>query len=84
MQLTTSPAIAAKRLLCAALLLLSSVCQSFSVGFVVHWLGGSFAKLGFSQGLCGFANVPPKALANISFVLKSPLMLLSLCRNLLI
>ena len=34
-------------------------------------------------GLCGFANVPPKALANISFVLKSLLMLLSLCRNLL-
>jgi hypothetical protein len=29
----------------------------------VRWLGGSFAKLGFSVGLCGFANVPPKALA---------------------
>jgi len=26
-------------------------------------LGGSFAKLGFSVGLCGFANVPPNALA---------------------
>jgi hypothetical protein len=39
--------------------------------FVVRWLGGSFAKLGFSLGLCGFANVPPNALANISFVLKS-------------
>jgi len=25
----------------------------------VRWLGGSFAKLGFSVGLCGFANVPP-------------------------
>jgi len=31
----------------------------------VRWLGGSFAKLGFSVGLCGFANVPPKALAII-------------------
>jgi len=29
----------------------------------VRWLGGSFAKLGFSVGLCGFANVPPNALA---------------------
>jgi len=29
----------------------------------VRWLGGSFAKLGFSVGLCGFANVPPIALA---------------------
>ena len=28
----------------------------------VRWLGGSFAKLGFSEGLCGFANVPPNAL----------------------
>ena len=44
-QLTTSPAIAAKRLLCAALLFYMSVCQSFSVGFLVCWLGGSFAKL---------------------------------------
>jgi hypothetical protein len=52
----------AKPLLCAALLVLSSVCQSFSVCFVVRWLGGSFAKLGFSVGLCGFANVPPNAL----------------------
>jgi len=26
----------------------------------VRWLGGSFAKLGFSVGWCGFANVPPK------------------------
>jgi hypothetical protein len=25
------------------------------------WLGGSFAKLGFSLGLCGFANVPSNA-----------------------
>jgi hypothetical protein len=32
-------------------------------------LGGSFAKLGFSLGLCGFANVPPNALAIfLSFV----------------
>ena len=30
--------------------------------FAVRWLGGSFAKLGFSVGLCGFANVPPNAL----------------------
>ena len=34
------------------------------VSVLVRWLGGSFAKLGFSVGLCGFANVPPKALAN--------------------
>jgi hypothetical protein len=40
----------------------------------VRWLGGSFAKLGFSVGLCGLANVPPFALANISFVLKIHLM----------
>jgi hypothetical protein len=33
------------------------------VSFLVRWLGGSFAKLGFSVGLCGFANVPPNALA---------------------
>jgi len=31
----------------------------------VQWLGGSFAKLGFGLGLCGFANVPPKALEYI-------------------
>ena len=35
----------------------------------VRWLGGSFAKLGFSFGLCGFANVPPNALAYVlSFI----------------
>jgi len=28
--------------------------------FVVRWLGGSFAKLGFSLGLCGFGNVLAK------------------------
>ena len=28
----------------------------------VRGLGGSFAKLGFSVGLCGFANVPPNAM----------------------
>jgi len=56
----------AKPLLAAALLSLSSVCQLFSVGFVVRWLGGSFAKLGFSVGLCGFANVPPIAWAKFS------------------
>jgi len=25
----------------------------------VRWFGSSFAKLGLSVGLCGFANVPP-------------------------
>jgi len=30
---------------------------------LVRWLGGSFAKLGFSVGLCGFANVPPKCVS---------------------
>jgi hypothetical protein len=37
------------------------VCQFCSV--LVRWFGSSFAKLGFSVGLCGFANVPPNALA---------------------
>jgi len=36
-------------------------CHSVSV--LVRWLGGSFAKLGFNVGLCGFANVPPNAWA---------------------
>jgi hypothetical protein len=48
-----------------------SGCGSFSVALLsVHsynvferWLGGSFAKLGFSVGLSGFAIVPPNALA---------------------
>jgi len=43
-----------------------SVVLLLSVHFavsLVRWLGGSFAKLGFSVGLCGFANVPPNALA---------------------
>ena len=30
--------------------------------FVVCLLGGSFAKLGFCVGFCGFVNVPPIAL----------------------
>lgn len=34
----------------------------------MRWLGGSFAKLAFSVGLCGFANVPPNALVIGSFV----------------
>jgi hypothetical protein len=37
------------------------VCCHF-VSVLVRWLGGSFAKLGFSVGLCGFANVPPNVL----------------------
>jgi hypothetical protein len=36
-------------------------CHFLSV--LVRWFGGSFAKLGFSVGLCCFANVPPNALA---------------------
>ncbi len=39
------------------------LCHFVSV--MVRWLGGSFAKLGFSVGLCGFANVPPNALAYV-------------------
>jgi hypothetical protein len=35
----------------------------------VRWLGGSFAKLGISVGLCGFANVPPKGMIVIQAVL---------------
>jgi hypothetical protein len=61
-QLTTSPAIEPNACYAIALLFLSSVLLSFRVGFVVLWLGGSFSKLGFSVGLCGFANVPPNAL----------------------
>jgi len=38
-----------------------SICYFVSV--LLRWLGGSFAKLGVSVGLCGFANVPPIALA---------------------
>jgi len=38
------------------------------VSVLVRWLGGSFVKLGFSVGLCGFANVPPKALAYYSII----------------
>jgi len=30
---------------------------------VAPWLGGSFAKLELSVGLCGFANVPTKTMA---------------------
>jgi len=33
--------------------------------FVVRWIGGSFAKLGFSMGLSGFANVPPNGVVPI-------------------
>jgi len=33
----------------------------------VRWLGGSFAKLGFNVGLCGFANVPPNGLISICY-----------------
>ena len=48
-------------------------CCHFVSVFVERWLGGSFAKLGFSAGLCGFANVPPNALAYYSIiVLKYP------------
>jgi hypothetical protein len=38
------------------------------VSVLVRWLGGSFAKLGFSLGLFGFANVPPKAWAKNPFL----------------
>jgi len=31
------------------------------VSVLVPWLGGSFAKLSFSVGLCGFANTPTNA-----------------------
>jgi hypothetical protein len=53
----------AKTLLCAALLFLLPVFQSFIVSFYWRWLDGSFAKLGFSLVLCGFINVPQIALA---------------------
>ena len=31
------------------------------VSILRRWLGGSFAKLGFRVGLCGFVNVPIKS-----------------------
>ena len=43
------------------------------VSVLVRWLGDSFAKLGFSVGLCSFANVPPNALAMLSYILFSSL-----------
>jgi len=44
------------------------------VSVFVRWLGGSFAKLGFNVGLCGFANVPPNALATIGHFVKGQLL----------
>jgi hypothetical protein len=41
---------------------------SIVYGVLGRWLGGSFAKLGFSLGLCGFANVPPKSWAKNPFL----------------
>jgi len=37
-------------------------CLTLHCRVGVRWLGSSFAKLGFSVCLCGFANVPPNAL----------------------
>ncbi|MBK8442861.1 MAG: hypothetical protein IPL35_05345 [Sphingobacteriales bacterium] len=42
---------------------LSCLFVVISCLFFVRWLGGSFAKLGFSVGWCAFANVPPNTLA---------------------
>ena len=39
------------------------VVRCHFVSVLVRLLGSSFAKLGFSVGLCGFANVPPNAWA---------------------
>ena len=58
----------AKPLLCAALLFYMFVLQSFSVGFCVRWLDGSFAKLGLCVCLSGFVNVPPIVWAYSSFL----------------
>ncbi|MCG9880128.1 MAG: hypothetical protein MH472_05965 [Bacteroidia bacterium] len=41
------------------------------VSVLMRWLGGSFAKFSFGVGLCDFANVPPKALANSDYFLFS-------------
>jgi hypothetical protein len=49
------------RLGAALLFCLVVVCPFYSC--LVRWLGGSFAKLGFGLCMCGFANVPPNALA---------------------
>jgi len=49
--------------------------------FVVRWLGGSFAKLGFSEGLYGFANEPPDALAIYLFFISTLLRMVSVKRE---
>jgi hypothetical protein len=59
---STEPAITPNR--CYQLPFFSVVLLSVHfTAVLVLWLGGSFAKLGFGVGMCGFANVPPIALA---------------------
>ena len=68
LQFCTSPPIEATR--CYQLPFFSVVfvrCHVVSV--FVRWLGGSFAKLGFSVGLCGFGNVPPNGVIPIMLIL---------------
>jgi hypothetical protein len=60
-EFTTPAPIAFKPLLCPSAFFRLSILFIFC-RVVVRWLGGSFAKLGFSLGLCGFANVQPNAL----------------------
>jgi hypothetical protein len=62
-QLTTSPAIEPNACCVLPFCFYRLFVNHLVSFFVVRWLGGSFAKLGISLGLCGFANVPPNAFA---------------------
>jgi hypothetical protein len=62
LRFTNLPAIAIYPLLQVGVLSVVFVHCHFVSVFVL-WFGGSFAKLGFGLGLCGFENVPPNAWA---------------------
>src|SRR5690606_38415624 len=81
LDLTTSAPIAASGWWVLAFCLVRLFVSHLVSVFVVRWLGGSFAKLGFGVGLCGFANVPPKCgyfinlICKFNFIKSSPLSL---------
>ncbi|HRS67684.1 MAG TPA: hypothetical protein P5564_03630, partial [Paludibacteraceae bacterium] len=68
LQFTTAPAITQNRCCVLPFCFIHLFVSHLGLFFVVRWLGGSFAKLGLQVGLCGFANVPPIALAYSSFL----------------
>jgi hypothetical protein len=59
LQFCTSPPIVATRCWVLAFCLYRFFYRHLVLVLVVRWFGGSFAKFGFSLGLCSFANVPP-------------------------